>query len=62
MKIKKGRVERLPNRYSEELNRVVAAMLNVDYKRRPSTSDLIQLPPVAGMLGKAVPESENERP
>ena len=50
MKIKEGRVERLPSRYSEELNRAVSAMLAVDYKRRPSTSDLITLPPIASVL------------
>ena len=46
MKIKEGRVERLPSRYSEELNRTISAMINVDYKRRPSTADLIKLPPI----------------
>jgi serine/threonine protein kinase len=44
MKIKEGRFDRLPSRYSEELNRVISWMITTDYRRRPSTEDLLKLP------------------
>jgi serine/threonine protein kinase len=44
MKIKDGRFARLPSRYSEELNRVISWMITTDYRRRPSTEDLLKLP------------------
>lgn len=46
LKIKEGVFERLPMRYSEELQRVISCMLNVDYEARPSVDDLIKLPQI----------------
>ena len=62
MKIKEGRVERLPTRYSEELNRTISAMINVDYKRRPSTADLIKLPPIQSVLSGGPPRISDPQP
>jgi hypothetical protein len=47
MKIKAGKFERIPSRYSEELQRVVCWMLNQDYHVRPSVDDLMNLPQIS---------------
>jgi len=44
MKIKAGKFERIPNRYSEELHRVVSWMLTQSTNERPSVDDLMNLP------------------
>ena len=46
-KIQAGRVERIPQRYSEELMRVIRWMLNVNQEKRPSVEDLLNLPYVS---------------
>lgn len=46
-KIKSGKFERIPNRYSEELQRVISWMLNVEPTKRPNLEDLINLPHVS---------------
>ncbi|KAG0056981.1 hypothetical protein BGZ83_002588 [Gryganskiella cystojenkinii] len=43
-KIKYGMVSRIPGRYSDELNQVIRSMLQVDPRRRPSTTELLALP------------------
>ena len=45
-KIKTGKFERIPIRYSEELQRVISWMLNVEPNKRPTLEDLINLPNV----------------
>ena len=62
MKIKEGRFDRLPSRYSEELNRTIQWMLNVDYRRRPSVSDLTKLPPIAEVMAPAPSRERREAP
>ncbi|OMJ76132.1 hypothetical protein SteCoe_24575 [Stentor coeruleus] len=47
VKIKSGKVEKLPTRYSEELQRVVNWMLNMDPNMRPSVEDLLNLSQVS---------------
>lgn len=47
LKIKNGKVERIPSRFSEELNRVIAWMLSIDQSKRPSIEDLLNLPHVS---------------
>jgi NIMA (never in mitosis gene a)-related kinase 2 len=44
VKIKAGRVARLPEPFSDELSAVVRSMLQVDTARRPSVQDLLRLP------------------
>ena len=48
LKIKEGRFERLPSKYSEELQRAIGQMLCIDSKRRPAVADLLNLPNVCG--------------
>ena len=47
MKIKTGRFERLPLRYSEELQKVLASMLRVNPEERPNIEDLLNVPQIA---------------
>ena len=44
VKIKAGRVARLPEPFSDELSAVVRSMLQVDTAKRPSVEDLLRLP------------------
>eukprot|EP01022_Parablepharisma_sp_SALTPOND_P008079 TRINITY_DN135175_c0_g1_i1.p1 TRINITY_DN135175_c0_g1~~TRINITY_DN135175_c0_g1_i1.p1 ORF type:complete len:442 (+),score=56.24 TRINITY_DN135175_c0_g1_i1:93-1328(+) len=46
-KIKAGKFERLPPKYSEELNRVVAWMLRVSPEERPTVDDLLNIPQIS---------------
>jgi hypothetical protein len=50
MKIKDGKFDRIPPRYSEELHRVVCWMLSLEQKRRATIDDLINLPLVSVRL------------
>ena len=50
MKIKDGKFERIPSRYSEELNRVICWMLSLEQKKRATVDDLINLPLVSVRL------------
>lgn len=45
-KINLGHVERIPLRYSEELQRVVSWMLAIDYTRRPNVNEILNLPQI----------------
>lgn len=47
VKIRAGKVEKLPTRYSEELQRVVNWMLSLDPNLRPSVEDLLNLPQIS---------------
>lgn len=47
VKIKAGKFERLPPRYSEELQRVVEWMLCQNFEERPTVDDLMNLPQVS---------------
>ena len=50
LKIKEGKFERIPPRYSEELHRVICWMLTLEQKRRATIDDLINLPLVSVRL------------
>ena len=50
IKIKDGRFDRIPTRYSEELQRVICWMLTLDQQKRASIDDLINLPLVSVRL------------
>jgi NIMA (never in mitosis gene a)-related kinase len=47
MKIKSGKFERLPIRYSEDLQGLVESMLNIDQEKRPSIDDILNIPQIA---------------
>lgn len=47
LKIKTGKIERINNRYSEELSRVIMWMMNVNLENRPSSDDLLNLPQIS---------------
>jgi len=47
MRIREGRINRLPSRYSDELNRAVQRMLQHEQALRPTVDDLLQLRPIA---------------
>jgi NIMA (never in mitosis gene a)-related kinase len=44
MKIKEGNIERIPSQYSDELQKVIEQMLQVNQESRPSVVDLINSP------------------
>jgi NIMA (never in mitosis gene a)-related kinase len=46
-KIRAGHFDRVPSRYSEELQGLIKGMLSVQSPRRPSVDDLLQLPQLA---------------
>jgi serine/threonine protein kinase len=46
-KIKLGKFDRIPTRYSEELFRIINWMLNVEPSKRPTLADLINIPNVS---------------
>jgi hypothetical protein len=50
MKIKAGKFERIPSRYSDELQRVVAWMLNQVQTDRPTVDDLMNIPQLSMRL------------
>ena len=43
-KIMSGKIDRLPSRYSDELQRTIEWMLSNDKERRPSVDDLFNIP------------------
>jgi NIMA (never in mitosis gene a)-related kinase len=47
LKIKSAKVERIGNRYSEELARIIMWMLCTDQERRPSCEDMLNIPQVS---------------
>jgi len=47
IKIREGKFERLPQRYSEDLQKVLELMLNLDSEKRPSAEDLLKIPQIA---------------
>lgn len=50
LKIKEGTFKRVPSRYSEELQRVIRWMLQVEPADRPDVEDLLNLPHVSMRL------------
>ena len=50
IRIKEGKFDRIPMRYSEELQRVISWMLTLSQAKRASIDDLINLPLVSVRL------------
>jgi len=50
LKIKQGSFQRVPSRYSDELQRVINWMLKTEPKQRPSVEDLLNVPHVSMKL------------
>jgi hypothetical protein len=50
IKIKDGKFDRIPERYSEELQRVISWMLTLEQSKRACIDDLINLPLVSVRL------------
>ena len=46
MKIKNGKYERIPERYSEDLWKIIQCMLQLKSEQRPSVDELLKLPQV----------------
>ena len=46
LKIKSGKVDKLPEKYSDNLCKVIFWMMNVDQNKRPSIKDIILIPDV----------------
>lgn len=50
MKIKSGKIERIPEKYSEELYKVIQSMLSLDKDQRPSVEELMIHPNICFRL------------
>lgn len=50
MKIKSGKIDRIPNKYSDELFRVVQWMMSLEKEKRPSVEDLMVHPQICYRL------------
>ena len=46
LKIKSGKVDKLPEKYSENLSKIIFWMMNVDQNKRPNIRDIILIPDV----------------
>ena len=60
-KINQGQVERIPLRYSEELQRVVSWLLAKDYNMRPSVDEILALPQIALRVKEKQVRDETQR-
>jgi serine/threonine protein kinase len=46
IKIKEGNIERIPQRYSDDLHKLTRCMLSIDKEKRPSVDMLLEIPSV----------------
>ena len=46
LKIKSGKVDKIPDKYSENLSKVIFWMINVDQEKRPNIKEIISIPEV----------------
>jgi hypothetical protein len=53
MKIKSGKIDRIPSTYSDELFKVIQTMMHLDKERRPSVEDLLVHPKISQFLKEA---------
>lgn len=62
LKIVKGQYQPIPNHYSKELKNLVAMLLQVDSRRRPSIQEILKLPVIVnrikGFLTESIRNSE----
>lgn len=60
MKVKSAKFERIPSRYSDELQRVITWILNRDWRARPSIDDMLNIPQISMRLrDKRLRDSKN---
>jgi hypothetical protein len=50
MKIKSGKIDRIPSQYSDELFKVIQCMMNLDQAQRPSVEDLMSHPVISKII------------
>lgn len=51
-KIKLGKIERIPEHFSDELFKVIQSMLNIEQAKRPSVQDLMIHPRISFTIKK----------
>lgn len=64
-KIREGKFRRIPYRYSEELNSLIAGMLQLKDYHRPSVEEILEHPLIADMVAeeqRRIPERRGRRP
>lgn len=50
MKIKSGKIERIPSQYSDELFKVIQCMMSLDQAQRPNVEDLMSHPMISKII------------
>jgi NIMA (never in mitosis gene a)-related kinase 2 len=60
-KISKGKVDRIPSRYSEDLQKVLDWMMALDYNLRPKVDEILNLPQVSLRLREKKLKDETQR-
>ena len=50
MKIKAGKIDRIPSQYSDELYKIIQAMMCLEQKQRPDVEDLMQHPRISKVI------------
>jgi hypothetical protein len=50
MKIKSGKIERIPSSYSEELFRMIQSMMHLEKEMRPNVEDLMSHPRISKII------------
>lgn len=50
MKIKSGKIERIPSVYSDDLFRMIQAMMHLEKEKRPSVEDLMSHPKISKII------------
>ena len=50
MKIKSGKIERIPSVYSEELFKMIQTMMHLEKEMRPSVEDLMSHPKISKII------------
>ena len=50
MKIKSGKMERIPSQYSDELYKMIQCMMDLDHIKRPNVEDLMQHPKISKVI------------
>jgi len=60
LKVKSAKFERIPSKYSDELQRVIVWILNRNWQERPSVDDLLNIPEISMRLrDKRLRDSKN---
>lgn len=60
LKIRDGKIEQIPSKYSNEIRRVIAWCLSINHKERPNAEDLLNIPEISRRLReKRLKENQN---